>query len=395
MYYIKFNFNISSNNKNKNLKNEQIDYRNISNIENIIKDQVVAEVFSEDAIQELDNQENIIKISNPKDIENFIGEGVYINTNQPSRLYADKNGAAFLKNNKIYIEDKLYFDEISYKTGNITFVGDIFIKHDVKPGFVINARNITIDGSVDNSKLIAGESVIIKGGVIGSQKTNSSYIKAGKLVALNFIENTIVECHNGPVYIKKSSMHSSIYAKGRIAVYGSPGLVVGGEIMAQDTLLINIAGSKWGTETILKVGIDPFKYLRLKNYENDLNNKLSLFEDTNKSIEYIESVLENSSESGEKRESLINELEDIKIKRDNFNKKINKLQSIISTTKLLIEEEKQNLHLKDTKICIYNKIFPGTEIRLGLNHHRIYDDMEGHIFQLNENGEVTFNKLTN
>ncbi len=393
MYFLKVLKNLNPENRLKDLSElEKIDYRNISIIENVIENEVVAEALSIDMLENSDDKDRVTKLQSLEELKNFIGDGVYIKENEPSRIYAQKSGQIVFKDGKFHVNDKITLDEVSFKTGNVTFVGDLVVEGDIKPGFIVNARNLLVKGSVDNSQLIAGETVVVKGGVIGLQNKDFCKIRAGKLVVLNFIENSDIEC-DGPVYIKKSAMHTNIFAKGRIVLFGEPGLVVGGEVIAEKNMIIKVVGSKWGTKTILKVGIDPFKYLRLKQAEQRFQKNSKLLEEVNKSIDYINSVLEGKGDT-EDKEKLKKELEEIIKKRDKFEKKIKRVSRIIQRLKEKIQEEKEKLDLDNTKIFIFKKIYPGVEFRIGLEHHRVYDEMAGSVVFM-ENDEVKFKSIKN
>ncbi len=389
MYYLKLYVDLHPENKLKDISElEKINYRDVSIIENVIEGQVIGEAISIDTLEDSAEKEVVTKIKDLKELAGFIGNGLYIKKNEPSRLYAERSGHFIVKDGKFFIEDTIHLDEVSYKTGNITFVGDLFIHGDIKPGFTVNAKNLFVEGSVDNAQLIAGEKVIVKGGIIGLQNNDFCKVKAGSLAVLNFIENSYVECE-GNVYIKKSSMHTDIYASGRIVIYGKPGVVIGGELIAKKNMVLRTVGSKWGTETILKIGIDPFKYLRLKNSENRLKRFLKLLEDVDKSIDYLNSVLEENK--GDKsREELLEELENIKIKKEKFLKSIKRLENVIENLKTRIEKEKEEFNLDNTKIFIFEKINPGVELRVKLEHYKVYDDMGPNIVTCDEDDNVKF-----
>jgi uncharacterized protein (DUF342 family) len=393
MYLLKIFVNPESGKKHEKINDKaKIDYRNISSISTVIADEIIGEAVSPDILP-VEEQTNLYKIKDLKDLHSFVGDGVYIRKNEPSRLYAEKSGEIVFKNGKFYVNDKLNLKNIDFKTGNIVFPGDVSIEGDIKAGFSVNARNIEVKGSVDNARLIAGETVVVSGGVIGLQNSDFCSINAGKLVYLNFIENSKIEC-SGAVYIKKSSMHTDIYAKERIVIFGEPGLAVGGELISRKNILLRNAGSKWGTKTILKVGIDPFKYLRLKSSENKRNHLWELDTEIEKSINYVKSVLaDNSIDSTEKdREELEKELHEIESKKKELTKRIARLKRIIEKLKLDIEEENNKLNLKDTAVFIFNKIYPGADFRIGFEHHKISDEKDGAKVTL-ENDKIVFKKI--
>ena len=391
MYYLKLFVDLTTQQKLEKLESqEKVNYREISSIENVIEEQVIGELVSPDVLNEKEKKE-LLKIDNVEELKKFLGDGVYIKPNEPARIYSNKSGQILFKDGKFYVNDKLYLDEISFKTGNVIFAGDVYIKGNVKPGFTVNAKNIFVEGNVDNAQLIAGEKVIVKGGIIGLQNSDFCRIRAGKIIIIDFVENSDIECR-GPVYIKKTSMHTNIYAKERITIYGEPGLVVGGELLSRKNILVKIAGSKWGTKTIFKIGIDPEKYLRLKHSESNLNKSKNLLNELDKSISYIKSVLDGEQSSTKDKDELKEELKEINLKRETLIKRITRLEKIIEKLKNEIELEKDRLNLNDTAIYVFEKIHPGVEFRIGLEHIKVNDEMNGCIVAL-DNEKVIFNPL--
>ena len=390
-YYLKFYIDIEH--KKEVSEKEKVDFRKISSIINVIKDQLVAEVVPEENLTDKDIEKYYQEIGNIEDAGNlFSEEHFYIDDKDPSKIYAKISGNFYKENGKFYIKEKITVENVDFSTGNIHFVGDVVIKGDIKPGFEVKARNVFVGGNVDNSKVIAGEKIVVKGGVVGLQGSYECILRAEKTITLNFIENSHVEC-NGSVYIKKSSMHTDIYSNENIVVSENPGYIVGGEIIAKKNILVRVVGSKWGTRTILKVGINPFKYLRLKEFLARKEKREKLLEEVEKSLKYLNEVLENAKNSDEKIE-LEKEIEDIKAKKEKFQKRLKRLDKIIRKLKEEISEENEKLNLDEAKIYVFEKVYPGVELRLGLNHHRIYETIEGrNCFYLDENKEVKYREF--
>ncbi len=371
---------------------EQIDYRDVSNIQNVIKDQLIAEVVPVDSLSEIELDQHTLEFDEIDDVKDIFVDNFYIDNKDPSKIYASISGRIFRKNGKFYITDKLEIENVDFSTGNIHFVGDLTIKGDVKPGFEVKARNVFVGGNIDNAKVLAGEKIVVKGGVIGLQGKLQCVLKAEKMIVLNFVENSHIEC-NGSVYIKKSSMHTNIYSNENIVVTEKPGYIVGGEIISKKNILARVVGSKWGTKTILKSGIDPFKYLRLKELLYRKEKREKLLNEVEKSLNYLNEVL-STAKNEEEKADLQNEINEIERKKNKFQKRLTRLNRLINKLEQEIDEENKSLNLKEAKIFIYEKVYPGVEIRLGLEHHKIQDTIEGKMcFFLDDNGEVKYREI--
>ncbi len=387
IYTIKFYVELKE--KKEFFDNEKINYRKIYHIPNVIKDQLVAEIIKEG--DENLEEESEFLYNTYKEAISIFSDDFYISQDDRNKIFAKISGKIYDKDGKFYITDKLEIENVDFSTGNIFFVGDLFIKNEIKSGFEVKAKNIFVNGNINNSKVAAGEKVITKGGIIGIQGTKNCYIKADKMVVANFVENSIIEC-KGTIYIKKSCMHSDIYSGEKIIVE-EPGYIVGGNILAKQNIMANIVGSKWGTYTLLKVGIDPFKYLRLKEILQKKEKKEELYENVNKSLVYLNEVLEEGKGTEEEREELKKEIEDINKKRIQLLNNLERLNNLIEKLKKEIEEDNTKSELKGGKIFIFKKVFPGVEVKVGLDSLKIKDELNGKLMFYFEKGKINFKEL--
>ncbi len=387
IYTIKFYVELKE--KKEFFDNEKINYRKIYHIPNVIKDQLVAEIIKK-GDENLEEESEFLYNTYEEAISIF-SDDFYISQDDRNKIFAKISGKIYDKDGKFYITDKLEIENVDFSTGNIFFVGDLFIKNEIKSGFEVKAKNIFVNGNINNSKVAAGEKVITKGGIIGIQGKKNCYIKADKMVVANFVENSIIEC-KGTIYIKKSCMHSDIYSGEKIIVE-EPGYIVGGNILAKQNIMANIVGSKWGTYTLLKVGIDPFKYLRLKEILQKKEKKEELYENVNKSLVYLNEVLEEGKGTEEEREELKKEIEDINKKRIQLLKNLERLNNLIEKLKKEIEEDNTKSELKGGKIFIFKKVFPGVEVKVGLDSLKIKDELNGKLMFYFEKGKINFKEL--
>ncbi len=387
IYTIKFYVELKE--KREFFDNEKINYRKIYHIPNVIKDQLVAEI--KEKLEE-DSKEDIeFSYDSYEKAKSVFSNDFYISQNDKNRIYAKLSGKIYEKDGKFYITDKLEVENVDFSTGDIFFVGDLFVKNEIKSGFEVKAKNIFVNGNINNSKIAAGEKVVTKGGIIGIQGKKNCYIKADKMVVANFVENSIIEC-KGSIYIKKSCMHSDIYSGEKIIVE-EPGYIVGGNILAKQNIMANIVGSKWGTYTLLKVGIDPFKYLRLKELLQKKEKKEELYENVKKSLEYLNEVLEEGKGSEEEIYELRKEIEEINKKRIQLLKNLERITNLIEKLKKEIEEDNTKSELKGGKIFIFRKVYPGVEVKVGLDSLKINDELNGKFMFYFEEGKINYKEL--
>lgn len=119
------------------------------------------------------------------------------------------------------ISEKLQLVEVSLKTGNVKFKGDVEITGSVYEGMkVIANNNIFIFGDVNFSSLYSGNDIVIKGNVVTSQLVSGDDTIASKAVNTE-IHRIIAEIENLIDNIKKESV-SELNSQG---IKGMPEIV--------------------------------------------------------------------------------------------------------------------------------------------------------------------------
>ena len=76
------------------------------------------------------------------------------------------------------INERLAVKEVSLKTGNVRFTGDIDIAGNIYDSMEVNStQNVFIQGNVSNARIIARKSIIVKGSIISSKIYAGTYNK--------------------------------------------------------------------------------------------------------------------------------------------------------------------------------------------------------------------------
>lgn len=109
-----------------------------------------------------------------------VQENQFVRTDATGSVYAKKIGRLRYeeKNDKLLfcIQDLLEVDAVDMSIGNLNFNGDIQILGSVEDTMEVKCiGNMSIGGTVSFAKLIAGDSILVRGGL------NSSTLEAGKL----------------------------------------------------------------------------------------------------------------------------------------------------------------------------------------------------------------------
>lgn len=195
---------------------------------------------------------------------------VYDTSKNTTYLYAAKSGALKYIGQKLIILDHLQIEEdISFKTGNINFDGNVTIKGTVKDNFTVVARDdieILSEMGVGDAKEIRSDKgrIYIRGGVSGRKKTK---IYANKDIYLKYANECNIEC-DGTVHIGLFCINCHIKAK-QVILQSSNSKILGGEIIAD----IKVASSIIGSEmcVITNITINGFQREELqKEYQRIL-----------------------------------------------------------------------------------------------------------------------------
>lgn len=141
--------------------------------------------------------------------------------------------------------------DIDLVFGNVNFNGDVIIHGNVDEGVHISAtRSVTIEGVFRGASLGAGEDIVVKGGVLGTE--GSKIVCGGEFMA-DFIQYADVEAV-GDVsanYI----LDSRIVSKSMVRVSGEKGSIVGGNVYGMQGVEARFIGNDVFLRTIVAAGV--------------------------------------------------------------------------------------------------------------------------------------------
>lgn len=265
-------------------------------------------------------------------------------------VYAAIDGQIVRNGKKITI-DPVYQvrGDVDLEEGNIDFVGSVKIGGNVREGFKIKASgDIEIAGNVGAAEIECGGNVLIKKGFLGRKK--------GKIIAqgdvnARFVENSEIKANNVRIY--EAIMHSQVTAKDSVLVTEGKGLIVGGRVMAQNTIEANLIGSSLATKTYVEIGLDPELRKNLKASKE----KLAIVEDNldkvNKSIDLLNNMKDKGLKLPPNKKQMFSKLKTTKVELE---KKLKEMKS-------KIENLESELTSSDEAVIKVNKcIFPGVQL---------------------------------
>lgn len=173
----------------------------------------------------------------------------------PALLVAAKSGKLTVDKGIPYVVDTLKVaEDVSFRTGNLTFPGSIEVEGNVMDKFAIDAKgDVGIGGVVENGTVVSEGSIIIKGGVIGG---GGGLIKS-KLssVTIGYIRNQRIESHSN-IVVYNEVLNAQLLARGALTMKSGSHSLIGGTALAFRSIEVFNAGNQAGAKTILEVGKD-------------------------------------------------------------------------------------------------------------------------------------------
>ena len=191
-----------------------------------------------------------------------------------TELYSEVTGHASLVQGKVFVSGVYEVPaDVDNSIGDINYPGNVYVKGNVKSGFIIHANgDIIVEGVVEGAQLYAGGQIIVKRGIHGMGK---GLLSAKGNVVIKFIEGAVVKC--GGYVETESIIQSNVSANSEVIVSGGKGLIRGGSVRVSNKVSARVIGSTMGIATHIEVGIEPKKlerYTQLQQEAKDIGKKI-------------------------------------------------------------------------------------------------------------------------
>ena len=349
---IVYNFNVRRDEIQLKEKNGRVDFRELNLVENVESGQILAtKKPPEEGAPGRTVTGKILPAKPGRNVQIEIGKNVKLSDDGMSAM-ATINGQVLLVAGRINVEPVYTVEgDVNFKTGNILFLGTVFVKGNVEDGFTVKAAgNIEIMGSVGKCLLDAEGEVVVHQGILGK---NEGKVRAGGNLVAKFIENARVEVDEN-VLVSDGIIHSLVDANKRVLCQGKRASIVGGRLRAAEEIHAKTLGSVAGTETILEVGIDPKRKEiltksigrkgELEKQLEELVRNINTLENLKKvQRAFSEEKQKNLEELNDQRSSILQELEEA-------NKVINEINVYLQSIKL------------SGKVSASDRVFPGVKV---------------------------------
>ncbi|XPV75865.1 MAG: FapA family protein [Desulfovibrio sp.] len=250
---------------------------------------------------------------------------------------------------------------VDFSTGNVEFYNNMVVHGSVRSGFELDARNIHVQGVVEQAQMVAKESILCSGGIKGSK---GALLKAADSIRVKFCE--FATLHAGKnIIVDGASLHSKLYARNGIIMKGR---FTGGRAVCYHYLLIEgKVGGGLNADTEVILGYDPaliFKDFRLSRRLKKLRDHIGYLK--------AELAVDNI---GSKTPQLEEELEEFRIL----------LAKNLHARHVLTEKIMATEDLTKCKFLAPGKVEPGVEISIGPAWYKVMDPLENVRFYFEDN----------
>jgi len=355
-----------------------VDYRELGVIKNVFQSEVLCKLTLPTPGTDGTNvYGGVIPAKAGKAAAIDIGNNVSV-TGDKTEFLATVDGCVYFKQGKVYVEETyIVKDDVSLKTGNVSFNGSIQIAANVLQGFKVNAKNdIFVKGRVEGAELTAGGNIVIAGGITGM---NTAKIDAGGDVAAKFIENATVIC-GGNVSCDILLM-STVKAEKGIIMKGQRAAIIGGHSLAGEKIVCKSLGS----DKFIKQEVTVAKNWRMKeegDEESEDKDKVDIAAIKKKLFtaqqyyEMFDKKVRDESNLGPAKS--ISALKDYMVKKSEF-------AAVVSSLEKLLESFKEEDFM--TSISCTGFIYPGVKLCIDNCWLSITETMQNQKFYVHE-GEI-------
>ncbi len=360
----------------------KVDFKELNLVQNVVEGQPLAQkIPAERGKGGKTVTGKYLDAKNGKDIPIPLGKNTKL-AEDGLTIVAETNGQVLLLNNKINVEPVLTIEgDVSLKTGNIMFLGTVFISGNVEDGFSVKASgNIEVKGTVGKAELDAEGDIVVSQGIAGRGEGS---IRAGKSIWAKFIENTKVEAGEF-VIVSDGIINSQVSANRKILCQGKRASIIGGHLSAAEEIHAKTFGSVGGgSETILSVGFDPKSKERLDLLLTRRSEAERQLEDVQLNFTTLQNLKKQKKDFPEDKEAALKKFGErqyiLQTELEELNSEINHIQDYLNTLKT------------KGKISASVKVFAGVKIVIRDVSEEVKTDCKATTFFL-ENGLIRYGK---
>ena len=334
---------------------ESSDLYSLGYVQNVIAGQLLAEVIPlEQAGAEPDPRFVLSRPALPG------GANTRVDPAYPNYLLSTSNGYVFYNNGKITVKRLLNVrQDVSFRTGNIFFVGDMAVHGSVRSGFSVQANNLRIMGMVEGGVARARRDLMVDGGARGGAGQHC-LLDAGDKLLTPFLEKIEARAR-GNMVVEKYCLYSTVYAGANMVVREQ---VYGSTINAYGSVYVGRQlGNKAAISTKIYLGYEPLSIRQLEKIDKIISG-------LSQSITHLKAVAghlpPDANEASRKLARLVEQRERIMKQRTEL------------WSKLYLDEN----YMQNCRLMVPGKVYPGVEISVGRAFMLVERPYENVLFRL-------------
>ncbi len=361
----------------------QINFKELNLIQNVVEGQPLAQkIPAQRGKAGKTVTGKYLEAANGKDIPMPLGKNTKVGPDELT-IIAETNGQVLLVKNKITVQEIYVVEgDVSIKTGNITFLGSVFVNGNVDDGFIVKASgNIEVKGTVGKAELDTEGDIIVSQGIVGKE---GGAIRAGKSIWAKFIQNTKIVESGDMIIVSDGIVNSNVMANRKIICRGKRADIIGGNLSASESISArNLGSASGGNDTVLSVGFDP----RSKERLNFLLEKQEI---NQKALEEVKLDLSSLEEMKAKRGELPKDKEEAYQKKSDYRYTLK--TEIHEIQKEIVQIQEYLNTLKNTgKVSASGTVYTGVRIVIRDTVEDVRTDCKATSFYL-EKGIVRYGK---
>ncbi len=364
-----------------NAGDEQVDFKELNLIENVVAGQVLAiKVPAEKGILGRTVTNRVLPAKSGKDCAINFGEGTILSDDK-TELTAERNGQVVMKGTKLTVDEVMIISgDVDNKTGNIVMLGSVMITGNVIDNFIVKASgNIEVRGSVQKAFLEAEGDIIVRGGINGRDEAKIE-TTSGSIYA-RFVRSARLVAEKN-VFVGEELLHSRVDAGKIIYSNGRRAHIVGGILRAGDEVNAKEIGADSYVKTEIRVGLNPKVLQQMQDLEAGTAS-------TNEELEKIDKdllTLDQRQRAGKINAEQKEMIQTLKGRKEKLTERKTEL-------KFSIDELNEYLGMIEQKgkVCAEKNLFPGVEIYIKDKKLKVNDPYSNVLITL-ERGEWKFGK---
>ncbi|TGK37431.1 DUF342 domain-containing protein [Leptospira gomenensis] len=280
----------------------RVDFKNIQIIQSVSKTQKLAEKIAPVPGKEGKNVlGQILPFDAGKEAEWKLGANVHLSSDGNS-IHSLIDGRPILdRQGTVRVDEVCHLENVDFSTGNVNFPGTIIVEGTIADGFTLETEgSIIVKKSVGKVFLKAAGDVVLSGGFMGR---NGGLIESGADIYTRFVEQGRLIAKN-TIFIEEASMHSELVAGESVVIRGGRGELIGGSCVAGKAVVCTKLGAIAETKTSVSVGIRPELLSDLEKLKEEIRKNQDILKKVELSLTKLNEDSQRRQLTQEEKESI-------------------------------------------------------------------------------------------